>query len=560
MEAYLALDAELTHKPETNAIDWSIADVRTRPIWQNATDTLRERILAAADRYLAHGSIDGQPFSASGLAGYRAARLVQGERGGLRIPGDRVSTLLPTMLAHPGAHDDDRAATSALLAYAVAQSPEAFLAAVLELVEREAAAHGTVFSLGRLEAVPVGAMDKALCALVGERQLPPAALAAVLETLLERGGPCAKPLALELINGRGDGERDFDLAVAAAALLYVYGCEREPATAVLATMRAEPAFGRRVVERLASRGPFHRTVPTLPDDLIGDLFLFAVGEFGWNEERWTGYDIGGWLSSLLARLRDAGTDEAHVQLERLRAELPELAWLARVSEEGEMRTLAATWRPPEPRTVIALAAARSQRYVATGDQLLETVLDALDVVQHDLARDPSGARDLWDERDGGYVPVAEPQVSSWLQRRLDEKLTGERGIILHREVQIVQPPGPTLGPRTDLHVNAVVQHRDAAAEELTTIVEVKGCWHGDVDTALETQLVDDYLRQTANRYGIYLVVWFESERWPDGDRRRAACARRERSETMRALDERAQELSEEHGLYLRPVALTVRLP
>jgi hypothetical protein len=123
--------------------------------------------------------------------------------------------------------------------------------------------------------------------------------------------------------------------------------------------------------------------------------------------------------------------------------------------------------------VIALAAARSQRYVAGGDQLLEAVVDALDVIQHELAADPSWANDLWHRRDGGFEPVSEPEASGWLQRRLREKLSGERGIVFQREVQILQPPGPWPGERTDLHVNAVVQHRDAPAEELTTIIEVK---------------------------------------------------------------------------------------
>src|SRR6266542_5741181 len=161
--------------------------------------------------------------------------------------------------------------------------------------------------------------------------------------------------------------------------------------------------------------------------------------------------------------------------------------------------------------------------------------------------------------DGGFVPLSEPEISTWLQRRLREKLTGERGIVFQREVQIVQPPGPWLGERTDLHVQGVVQHRDRAAEVLTTIVEVKGCWHADVPTAIETQLVADYLLPTSTPYGIYLVVWFESERWADDDRRRADCARRDRAATMAALEERARELAAEQGLQLRVVALEVRL-
>jgi hypothetical protein len=143
---------------------------------------------------------------------------------------------------------------------------------------------------------------------------------------------------------------------------------------------------------------------------------------------------------------------------------------------------------------------------------------------------------------------------------LTEKLTGERGIIFHREVQIRQPAGPQLGPRTDLHVDAVVHHRNILAETLTTIVEVKGCWNPDATTAFQTQLVDDYLLGTGNRFGIYLVAWFESDRWNAADGRRSACPRRDRDDTVNALRAQAVELGDQHDLYLKVVALTIPIP
>jgi hypothetical protein len=559
IDAYLAVDAELLHKPGAGGIDYGTGDVRSLPNWQAADDDLRRRILDAAGRYLAEGALDEQEWSVTRLAGCRALRLLRAECVEVDLPAPRLGALVPTMLRHPLSGEDDRGAAGELLAFAAERAPDEFVAAVLAVADHEARQHGVVFFLGRLEPVPVGAVDEALCELVRERRLVPSALSSVLEALLERDAPCGTEVALALVDGWNGEEDDVTLAVTGGALLLAHTRRREPAAAVIAAMQADAGFGRRIVERLADRGPLRRSVPTLPEDLTAELFLLAAREFGWDEEGWTGHDIGSWRSSLLARLRDAGTSEAQRELERLQQELPELEWLARVSEESEARTLAATWEPPDPQTVIALAAARSQRYVASGDQLLEAVVDALEVIQQELAADPSWANDLWHRRDGGFEPVSEPEASGWLQRRLREKLMGERGIIFQREVQVTQPPGPWPGDRTDQHVNAVVQHRNAPAEDLTTIVEVKGCWHPDVVSALDTQLVERYLRATANRFGVYLVIWFDSERWRDDDRRRAACARVDRDETMRALAARARELEAEHGLYLRVVALTVRL-
>lgn len=229
------------------------------------------------------------------------------------------------------------------------------------------------------------------------------------------------------------------------------------------------------------------------------------------------------------------------------------------AEQAEIQRLAISWRPPEPQDVVALAAERSQRYVARGDQLLEAVVEAIESIQADLDGDPGAARDLWDHSEGEYRPAAEPQATGWLQRRLRDKLTGERGIVFHREVEVVPAPGPQLGQRDDIHVTAVVQPANGAAEQLRTIVEVKGCWHPDVETALENQLVGEYMLQTATPYGVYVVVWFESDRWADTDRRREACARRDREAMLAALNEQARALELRHGILLRVAGLVVRL-
>ena len=561
VDSYLAVDAELLREPAPRGVGRDSGDIRVLSTWQGADPGVRQRILEAAATFVSSGSLDGEAWSPASLAGYRALRLLRAEEAQFSIDGERLGALVATMLRHPVSGDDDRRDAGELIAFAASVIPEVFTTSVLKAAEEEAAQHSHVFFLGRLASVPVGAVDEALCDFVRERDhLSAHALSSVLEAVLERGAPCATMLAVAIVEGRGESADDT-LAVSSACLLLVFANEREPAASVIEAMQTDPPFGRRVVERLADRGPLRRSIPALPEDLTADLFLITAAEFGWDDERWTGHDVGSWRSSLLARLRDAGTDEAHLQLQRLQNELPHLDWLARVAEEGETRTLAATWEPPSPAEVIAVAVSRSQRYVTSGDQLLEVVIDGLGEIQRDLEADSSAADSLWraQEEADSYVPLSEPEASTVLQERLREKLTGDRGIIFQREVQIIQPPGPWPGERTDVHVTGIVQHVDRDAEELTTIVEVKGCWHADVPTAFETQLVDSYLLPTRNRYGIYCVLWFESDRWSEGDYRRAACGRRERQETMAALDERARELEAEHGLYLGVVELTVRL-
>jgi hypothetical protein len=81
--------------------------------------------------------------------------------------------------------------------------------------------------------------------------------------------------------------------------------------------------------------------------------------------------------------------------------------------------------------------------------------------------------------------------------------------------------GSTKGERTDIHVDAVV--RGATGDDVdtvTVIIEVKGCWHKELWTAMETQLVDRYLRQSHARHGLYVVGWFNCPQWNASDTRR----------------------------------------
>ena len=45
------------------------------------------------------------------------------------------------------------------------------------------------------------------------------------------------------------------------------------------------------------------------------------------------------------------------------------------------------------------------------------------------------------------------------------------------------------------------------------VIEVKGCRNPDVRTALEAQLVNDYLKSHSLTHGIYLVGWFVCTAW-----------------------------------------------
>jgi len=127
--------------------------------------------------------------------------------------------------------------------------------------------------------------------------------------------------------------------------------------------------------------------------------------------------------------------------------------------------------------------------------------------------------DLWDNRGNAqhpeYWPKDEPHLSDYVARHLEQDLGPTRGIIVNREVRIRR------GEHTDIHIDAVQPGEAGQAINLIkAIVEVKGCWHSELETAMESQLVSWYLQDNQCPNGLYLVGWFMCKKWSDKDYRK----------------------------------------
>lgn len=211
-----------------------------------------------------------------------------------------------------------------------------------------------------------------------------------------------------------------------------------------------------------------------------------------------------------------GTEEGCRQLLRLAGLLPDqatgLRWTYRDAVTNVRRNL---WRPPLPEAVNRLLSQPKTRLLQSEDDLQELVLESLARLQlHLTGQVLPAVEDLWRWEGGGnarhsFRPKDEEALSDYIARWLTNDLGPSAGVVVGREVQ------PRRGLRTDIYVEAVASQASGLFEKFTVVVEVKGCWHLEVQTALRTQLAEDYLRGHGLRCGIYLVGWFACERWND---------------------------------------------
>ena len=206
----------------------------------------------------------------------------------------------------------------------------------------------------------------------------------------------------------------------------------------------------------------------------------------------------------------------------------ELRWTYRNAVTNLRRNL---WQPPAPEAVKHVLAQPGARLLHSEDDLLELVLESLARLQTRLTGQVLPAvEDLWrwdgsGNRRKDFRPKDEEALSDYIARWLMDDIGPAAGVVVGREVQ------PRRGLRTDVIVEAAQPTTDGGFEKFTVVIEVKGCWHTEVRTALRTQLADDYLRPHGLRCGIYLVGWFACTRWKNATNKlsstEAAAARTE---------------------------------
>jgi len=287
-------------------------------------------------------------------------------------------------------------------------------------------------------------------------------------------------------------------------------------------IEANSVLAEKVLTRVANRINYSREVclPALSEKQLADLYL-KVHHFFPPE---TDPDFhGGFVSprqglvhfrgDIIGSLEARGTEEACCELLRLANALPrESLWLRWRYYNARMSKWRRSWIPPQPAIVLLLAVCGETRLVVDADDLTEVLLESLERFQVRLTRNELPRSEvLWnwegnDTRRQNFRPRDEAFLSDEIARWLREDLV-ERGVVIDREVQ------PRRGQHTDIHVTAVSQARITSIQNITVVIEIKGCWNSEVRTAIDGQLVGKYLRLNGLTHGIYLVGWFVCDKW-----------------------------------------------
>jgi hypothetical protein len=546
-----------------------VSDISAARGWARLGQELKERVVAAALDYLEIGEPEPERWIGQenlavwpAWAGYRALRLsATVAPGRLDELGDEVWRRWASIIvAWPGEGEgEDRFRTRALKRLREV-APDLLALYIGRILDSELAAKKRYLNAVR-RAEDAWAPELELVLLERAQQpLSPHNRAEILAVLVRDGSTAGRHLCEELVSTEAlaAGGQRRETAIEVAVELAEHADDAGWPT-IWPLIEIDDEFGRSLISRLASDREVAISERLSPA-AVGELWEWTVRQFPVEQDPdersgvVTGrMSIGWWRDRLFRDLVSQGTPETVAELRRLQDTFPQYPWLRSYSHIADEQRRRGEWTPPSPGAVVGMAADANRRYVASASELQRLVLEILTEAQgamHDEYHLVSG---LWNA--SPRKPKPENDISDRLRQFLHDRLVS-RGVLVDRELQVLPGTGSGVGQRTDIHVRAMGD-RDAA---FTVIIEVKPTWNKDVDSKLEDQLVEDYLRATGTDHGIYLVLWFSPDDWDENDReRRRQAGRRTLEATKRFFENQAKEVSMRRGVEVDAIVLDASL-
>lgn len=293
---------------------------------------------------------------------------------------------------------------------------------------------------------------------------------------------------------------------------------------------------------------------------LAELFLLLVREYPYSrtsDER-PGLDsTERFRDAIIHELRHRGTYAACEQIERIQLLAPSLEFLTWTLQSAKKEFMRSNWAAMNVAEFREFATKPKNRLVRSEKELLTVVLESLNRLQTLLQGETPAVRDVWDlhvvpatKSNGGakgkakleWRPVDENDFSDYVVRHLRRDLK-DCGIVSLREVELRRGRSEP-GHRTDILVIATIQTQDQSkSRSYRLMIESKGCWHQELETAMESQLLDRYMAKNHCDTGIYLVGWFNCEKWTSEDSRQRKAPKLAINDFRKQIETQASNLS-----------------
>jgi hypothetical protein len=554
---FIQLTHELALTPDSNS-NFFEDDLTERPGWVASDDATRLRIVNAAEAYLkAFDPLTVNWIATDGIygtahAGYHALRLLHKESSAHfeQLPWMIWEKCAALVFAIPFGNGCD--ADAALLKRAYEVAPDAVIRTLRMMCSPPCSGYRRPH-MSRLTPLFDTCLNDACIEIMSLTNEAPV-FGQVLRLLLGQRSQEAQLAAFRAIDSRKESAEAQQKATMAATALIGFST-KDDWDEIWQALSQDDAFTVGVVASLANNHTDggHGFLQRLSERQLADLFLWLASHVQFKDDTHADGMVGprhhaqSLRDEVLSVLKGCATQVAVHELERITTALPELRWLKIHVLETEGQMLRQSWKPVQPAEILRIARDNDARLVQSAEQLLHVIVESLDRLQDSLQGQTSRAIELWNEvsvskKVTEYTPKDENRFSDYVKLHLERDIR-DRGIVVNREVEIRRGTGGAPGERTDIHVEATSEAGDKAFRIIRVIVEAKGAWHKELMTAMQTQLVDRYLRDNECQTGLYLVGWFDCDQWLDIDDRKGKPKSVSLGELRKELVTQAQNLS-----------------
>lgn len=542
----------------------SRVDVTSMPRWRSLSSADRERITSAAQIYLSSRLCDPDAWvddpsilHFASQAGYRALTLLLRCRPAAleQLSAEDwiewapiIATITRTI---NGPQWEDKAE---LLKHADVHAHPVLVDALIRHIHGAAAADLLCYWTNEVEFLFDDNLQRTVLGIV---DTGPRALAGdLLKALARRRPEAAVPLLRSMFAERAPDRRpqritagsllvDYDLAGSWELLVSEF--DEDPPVALEVLAASKTARDRQVSSSLL-------------EHLIADIYIWLRQTFDpvTDPQHRGAYFVGprdvvaSWRDQLLIVLRDRGTAAAIDALAGVARAFPTVPSIREIHETAMTVFSEKAWEPLTIGDLVRLAEEERSALVNTEVDLQRAVVNALAEIQRELTGANPQSHLLWDTHSGR--PKSEDEISDHICNRLTE-LTGAKRLVVNREVQVRRNGPGGVPERVDIQVDAAT-NRTGPFATISLPIEVKGAWHRELCTAMESQLVARYMTDLHVSHGCYVVLWPDVQSWDSRDARRCVVAKRDRDDVLEALDAQARR-SRDKGVFVEVIHLDV---
>ena len=549
------------------------------PGWKTLDATTMGRIILSAKRYI----VDGQPSNQEWLeknniwrpamAGYRALRLVCKEDPEYLFNLDTQiwKKWAAIIWAYPiWSSEKFTVFDETLLKVAYIRAPEEIRRFLIISIKKENRKDG-VLELRRLNCIWDEMLEALLVRVAGFKILKANLFQSILWFLLEHQSKLAEEFVIGKVNVYETiiDDREKERTSVGIKAFLTHG-NNPQWNVVWPVLKSHFDLANGVFTALAWQHGSEKLFSELSFDELVELYLFMVQNYPFAEDpvyqNEVGLhsitpreDIGRWRDAIPAFMANTGDVNACIALRALSEKLPNNEPLKYLVFRAEFNMRQKTWRPLNEAELLDLFLKPETILIENERHLLDAIIHSLENLDCLLHGETPQAIYLWSEwkqKNGNkqetiYRPKDENRISDYVKIHLERELK-QRGIIVGRELEVRR------GQKTDIYINAIRKIGNNVYDNIRVIIETKGCWNPELETAMETQLLDRYIKDLQCRTGLYLIGWFNCGKWDSTDSRLRKAPNYSLGEAKQRFEKQAEVLSK-GDILLKPYILDLTI-